>query len=78
MNCMSVQQEKKNYQQSSQAYQQNNNTSRVGLRSCLRGEIEDTECKIYFFDFSLQIKNIQNVKQQIRMEMLPTHMILGT
>lgn len=43
---MSVQQEKKSYQQRNQAYQPNSNTtSRVGLRSCLRGEIEDTECK---------------------------------
>lgn len=47
MNCISMQQEKKNYQQRNPAYQPNNNTtSRVGLRSCLRGEIEDTECKI--------------------------------
>lgn len=46
MNCMSVQQEKKTYQHSSQPYQQSSNTtSRAGLRSCLRGEIEDTECK---------------------------------
>lgn len=45
MNCMSVQQEKKSYQRG-QAYQQSNTASRVGLRSCLRGEIEDTECKI--------------------------------
>lgn len=49
MNCISMQQEKKNYQQRNPAYQPNNNTtSRVGLRSCLRGEIEDTECKIEF------------------------------
>lgn len=53
MNCISVQQEKKNYQQRDHAYQQNSNTtSRAGLRSCLRGEIEDTECKIELFLFS--------------------------
>lgn len=45
MNCMSVQQEKKSYQQRNQAYQQNTNTASRGLRSCLRGEIEDTECE---------------------------------
>lgn len=56
MNCMSVQQEKKTYQQHNQAYQQSNNntTSRAGLRSCLRGEIEDTECKIELFLLIIQ------------------------
>lgn len=50
MNCMSMQQEKKTYQQHNPAYQPNtSNTSRAGLRSCLRGEIEDTECKIELF-----------------------------
>lgn len=56
MNCMSVQQEKKNYQQRSQAYQHSNTTSRVGLRSCLRGEIEDTECKIELFSFNFLVR----------------------
>lgn len=60
MNCISVQQEKKSYQQQASAYQpQHSNTSassRAGLRSCLRGEIEDTECKIRlsYFDFSFR------------------------
>lgn len=46
MNCMSVQEKRTSYEQRSQAYQHNSNTtSRVGLRSCLRGEIEDTESK---------------------------------
>jgi hypothetical protein len=52
MNCMSVQQqEKKSYHRNQQAIadKHNNNTSsRVGLRSCLRGgvEIDDAECKM--------------------------------
>lgn len=61
MNCMSVQQEKKNnYQQRSQAYQHSNTTSRVGLRSCLRGEIEDTECKIELFSFNFLVRLLRN------------------
>lgn len=57
---MSVQQEKKNYQQRSQAYQHSNTTSRVGLRSCLRGEIEDTECKIELFSFNFHVRLLRN------------------
>lgn len=46
MNCMSVQEKRTSYEQRSQAYQQSNsNTASRGLRSCLRGEIEDTESK---------------------------------
>lgn len=56
---MSVQQEKKNYQQRTQA-QHSNTTSRVGIRSCLRGEIEDTECKIELFSFHLFVRLLQN------------------
>ena len=50
MNCMSVQEKRSSYEQRSQAYHNNSNTtSRVGLRSCLRGgEIEDTESKRNF------------------------------
>lgn len=48
MNCMSVQQEKKSYHRNQQVVADKQNTSsRVGLRSCLRGgvEIEEAECK---------------------------------
>lgn len=64
---MSVQQEKKNYQQRSQAYQHSNTTSRVGLRSCLRGEIEDTECKIELFSFNFHAltKSIVSARVQL-------------
>lgn len=48
MNCMSVQQEKKSYHRNQQVVADKQNTSsRVGLRSCLRGgvEPEEAECK---------------------------------
>jgi hypothetical protein len=47
---MSVQQQEKTHgSHRRDAYQPNssNTSSRVRLRSCLRGEIEDTECKIF-------------------------------
>lgn len=77
MNCMSVQQEKKSYQRS-QAYQQNSNTtSRVGLRSCLRGEIEDTECKIELFSFKALIGSYLIEKTAGAMEMEPMRAWVG-
>lgn len=48
MNCMSVQQEKKSYQRNQAPMPDKHNTSsRVGLRSCLRGgiEVEEAESK---------------------------------
>lgn len=51
MNCMSVQQEKKTYQRNPHVIADKQNTSttssRVGLRSCLRGgiEVEEAESK---------------------------------
>lgn len=56
MNCMSVQQHEKTHGHRSrdrEAYHPNtsNNSSKVRLRSCLRGEIEDAECKKNYYDF---------------------------
>ncbi len=45
MNCMSVQQEKKSYQRNQPIADKQNTSSRVGLRSCLRGGIESEEAE---------------------------------
>lgn len=70
MNCMSVQQEKKSYHRSHQQQTisadkhststSSSSSSRVGLRSCLRGgvEIEEAESKIRNGNFNaMQLTN---------------------